>query len=1053
MIKEIFDYLIVKKSGFFDPIYYITKYPDCRLADVDPLLHFLRFGWKEGRNPSEDFDTSYYLSQYPDVKESRMNPLVHYIRYGVREKRSINKLQGTIISKTSQIKNVTLIRKIKNKIFSIGMNFYKSLPSKYRSKIQNFIGSHFQKLHIEIINFYYKSGKFDSQNVNLLNNQLIDLDLEEPAKKPNGSIGIHLHIFYDDLVDELINYLKNMPFPYDLFISVTNDDSYEICLKSFKNLPLCNKQEIKVAPNRGRDIASFICLFGEELQKYDYIAHLHTKKSVYNNEATLGWRDYLFKSLLGSKEQIQKIFTLFNKDNNYGIIYPQNFVLLPYWANTWLANKESARHWTRRIGINIFPTGYFDYPASSMFWAQSKALTLLFNADITFNDFPEENGQNDGTLAHTLERLFVLCSQQNGFKPGIIKDPTYKSWSSWRFDQYLSRDFNSIQRLLNSSRVKIIGFDIFDTLFTRPLLEPEAIKNIVANRVDDQTGKIYKKYRGIAEHQARQMKGLDVDINEIYNKFREISDLSVEKIEELKNLEIQIEESLLQPRPEAIQIYNEAIGTKKPVVILSDMFLHRSIIEKLLIKHNIKFWDLLLVSSEIGLRKDNQKLYEYAFDHYQISPDQFLMVGDNERSDVQIPCDMGSSFVHLLKPTELARGLPRFSNILELHEKSNNIDAELTLGLVVQKNFSPINFSTSFDINSLIEVTPHNYGYSIIGPLLVSFANWLLEQSKENEIKRLYFLSREGKLIKDIFDYWVNGIDNNLKSHYLVISRRCAGVASIKNFVDILEIAKTTYFPNTIENFLFTRYGLKLVDEKWGKISNKLEWSAKKEICIYDKRIDYLIPILKEVEEDIYNRSIYEQKGLMSYITRMEMLVDDNQAVVDIGYGGSVQGYLNSLIGNKVHGFYLMTDDRAKQVSEKFNVNLNGCFYENIDKKLDYPLMYKYNFDLEKLHSSMDPQIEYYEMNDKNEPIGRFRELEILEINTNPIRKEIHNGALDFVKDAVKIRNKVLPSFKPSTWTAKMLIESLFLAQSTKELEFLSKIVLDDHYCGRGLVS
>jgi len=787
MIKEIFDYLIVKKSGFFDPIYYITKYPDCRIADVDPLLHFLRFGWKEGRNPSEDFDTSYYLSQYPDVKQSKMNPLVHYIRYGVREKRSINKLQGNYISEILRIQNVTFDRKIKNKIYSFGMIVYKTLPIKYRTKIQKFIGSHFQKLHIEIINFHYKSGKFDSKIVDLLNIQLINLDFVEPAKKPNGSIGIHFHIYYDDLVDELSDYLKNMPFQYDLFISVTNNNSFEICQKSFRNLPFCNKLEIKVAPNRGRDIASFICLFGEELQKYDYIAHLHTKKSVYNNEATLGWRDYLFKSLLGSKEQVKKIFTLLNKENNYGIIYPQNFVLLPYWANTWLANKESARHWLHRIGINIFPKGYFDYPASSMFWAQSKALTLLFNAGITFNDFPEENGQNDGTLAHTLERLFVLCSQQNGLKPGIIKDPIYNSWSSWRFDQYLSRDFNSIQRLLNSSRVKIIGFDIFDTLLTRPLLDPEAIKNIVANRVDNQTGEIYRKYRGIAEHQARQMKGLDVDINEIYNRFLEISDLSDEKIEELKNLEIQIEESMLQPRPDGIQIYNKAIGTKKPVVILSDMFLPRRIIEKLLIRHNIKFWDLLLVSSEVGLRKDNQKLYEYALDHYHISPEQFLMVGDNERSDVQIPCDMGSSFVHLLKPIELARGLPRFSNILEQHEKSNNIDAELTLGLVVQKNFSPINFPTSFDINSLIEVSPYNYGYSLIGPLLVSFSNWLLDQSKEKEIKRLYFLSREGKLIKDIFDCWVDGIENNLKSHYLVISRRCAGVASIRNFNDILD--------------------------------------------------------------------------------------------------------------------------------------------------------------------------------------------------------------------------------------------------------------------------
>jgi hypothetical protein len=88
-----------------------------------------------------------------------------------------------------------------------------------------------------------------------------------------------------------------------------------------------------------------------------------------------------------------------------------------------------------------------------------------------------------------------------------------------------------------------------------------------------------------------------------------------------------------------------------------------------------------------------------------------------------------------------------------------------------------------------------------------------------------------------------------------------------------------------------------------------------------------------------------------------------------------------------------------------------------------------------------------------NELIGKFRELETMEINANPIREKIRDGALDFVKDAIKIRNEILPSFKPSTWTANFLIESFFSNLSNKESEFLSKIVLDDHYCGRGLVS
>ena len=78
---------LIKKSGLFDPVYYLINNPDVRVADTDPLRHFLKFGWREGRNPSDKFDTNYYLESNPDVKQSGKNPLVHYIKYGAKEGR------------------------------------------------------------------------------------------------------------------------------------------------------------------------------------------------------------------------------------------------------------------------------------------------------------------------------------------------------------------------------------------------------------------------------------------------------------------------------------------------------------------------------------------------------------------------------------------------------------------------------------------------------------------------------------------------------------------------------------------------------------------------------------------------------------------------------------------------------------------------------------------------------------------------------------------------------------------------------------------------------
>jgi len=85
------DYQLIKNSGLFDPIYYLYNYPDVRIADIDPLRHFMKTGWKEGRNPSEAFDTQYYLSSNPDVRAMQIDPLVHYISYGRKEGRQIRR--------------------------------------------------------------------------------------------------------------------------------------------------------------------------------------------------------------------------------------------------------------------------------------------------------------------------------------------------------------------------------------------------------------------------------------------------------------------------------------------------------------------------------------------------------------------------------------------------------------------------------------------------------------------------------------------------------------------------------------------------------------------------------------------------------------------------------------------------------------------------------------------------------------------------------------------------------------------------------------------------
>lgn len=82
------DYSLIKQNNLFDAEYYLLNNPDVRRADVNPLMHFVKIGWKEGRNPSAHFDVKYYLQTYPDVREAGINPLFHYLRFGWLEGRN-----------------------------------------------------------------------------------------------------------------------------------------------------------------------------------------------------------------------------------------------------------------------------------------------------------------------------------------------------------------------------------------------------------------------------------------------------------------------------------------------------------------------------------------------------------------------------------------------------------------------------------------------------------------------------------------------------------------------------------------------------------------------------------------------------------------------------------------------------------------------------------------------------------------------------------------------------------------------------------------------------
>lgn len=74
------DLLIDYVKENFDPDYYVNRYPDIKKAGVDPVKHYLVFGYKENRNPNDKFDASWYKSVY--IKNDTIPSIIDYLNKG-----------------------------------------------------------------------------------------------------------------------------------------------------------------------------------------------------------------------------------------------------------------------------------------------------------------------------------------------------------------------------------------------------------------------------------------------------------------------------------------------------------------------------------------------------------------------------------------------------------------------------------------------------------------------------------------------------------------------------------------------------------------------------------------------------------------------------------------------------------------------------------------------------------------------------------------------------------------------------------------------------------
>lgn len=220
------------------------------------------------------------------------------------------------------------------------------------------------------------------------------------------------------MIGIFVDYLRNSPVEFELLISVVSSQNEQICREKFtqKTLPKMKALIIKLTPNRGRDVAPFLIAFKDEALKYDYLAHIHTKKTPHDR-ALSGWADYLFANLI-SPEAIENIIAHLANDENLGIVFPPIYHKL-YHDGLFLdeRDRQNMLLWLGKMGIEFSPTSTnFVFSPGTMFWVRPSAIKRLFELNLRYEDFHAEPIALTGTTSHAFERCFAVVSEFAGFK-------------------------------------------------------------------------------------------------------------------------------------------------------------------------------------------------------------------------------------------------------------------------------------------------------------------------------------------------------------------------------------------------------------------------------------------------------------------------------------------------------------------------------------------------------------------------------------------------------------------------------------------------------------
>lgn len=374
-----------------------------------------------------------------------------------------------------------------------------------------------------------------------------------------------------------------------------------------------------------------------------------------------------------------------------------------------------------------------------------------------------------------------------------------------------------------------------------------------------------------------------------------------------------------------------------PIYIVSDYYFGKEYIADILncigLENNIND---VFVSCDYGFRKQSGKLYMHVMNQLQCLPSEVLMIGDNHYVDYKVPRSLGMKAFHKIYSTS------------ELFPAKVEVEKELLRRCkTLCKQGAPL--------------VSHVY-------TLFYFVEKIYTELKKRDVKNIFFLAREGELLKYLFEQYQDIVEEKerIKTHYLCVSRVSTFLASFRTLSEEDFGIVSKQFRSISYKQFFKIIGI----DKEMKEGN-LQVLLKDDIIV-DWRS--FIEALRQNNEfsKLYSLKRLEQRELFrDYMNQFGVdIYTEGLNIVDIGWKGTMQDNISNIYGNQIeiHGYYLGITEPGHVLPKSYK---KGLIFEKIPIESSDYAMWSENIILYEriLMASHGSTICYKKNNEQIEPV------------------------------------------------------------------------------------